>query len=114
MQQNDPLREVLYWGKLVFWDMPVSVYEFFRILLIDWRTLEVQKRGDPSTLKGEQKELATLYTRLLQYEGQGVQIRRELPQKVVNRVFTLSPDKPPSPLFNASLRLVSGLVASEG
>jgi hypothetical protein len=114
MQQNDPLREIWYWGKLVFWDMPVSVYEFFRILLTDWRTLAVHRTGDPSTLKGEKKELSTLYARLLQYEGRGVQIRRELPQRVVSRVFPLAPDKPPPPLFKTSLRLVSDLVASEG
>ena len=110
MPQNDPLGEILIWGKVLL-TAPVALIGFIRQAVWDWKTLAISQPGSQSTR--ELAELNNLYGRLLRYEGQSLQLRKDLCLRVVQRFFVLSPDKPPPPLVKPSLQLISSLVSNE-
>src|SRR3954464_1192540 len=110
MPQNDVFGEIISFGKMVL-TLPVAMYQGIRQVIWDWNNIAIHRTGSTST--GELAELSRLYTRLLRYEGQALQIRTDLCQRVVQQVFVLSLDKSTPPLAKASLRLISKLVANE-
>src|SRR4051794_36196846 len=111
MPQNDVFGEIISYGKF-FLSLPVVLYQGVRQAIWDWNNVAVHRSGSSST--GELAELSSLYSRLLRYDGQALQIRTDLCQRVVQQVFVLSLNKSTPPLAKASLRLVSSLVANEG
>src|SRR3954466_714770 len=111
MPHNDVFDELISYGKMVL-TLPVAMYLGIRQVIWDWNNVAIHRTGSTST--GELAELKHLYTRLLRYEGEALQIRTDLCQRVVEQVFVLSLDTSTPPLAVASLRLVSRLVANEG
>jgi hypothetical protein len=105
------LNEIIHHAKSIL-AIPVGIYQAIRQAIWDWNNIAFHRSDN--TTKGEQGELAILYARLLQYERQGIQTRAALPQRVVQRVFSLLPDQPTPPLATASIRLISEIIANEG
>src|SRR3954471_6368828 len=111
MPHGDAYQELISLGKSLL-SLPALMYHSIQQVILDWNTVAINQPVSVST--GELGELKHLYTRLLRYEGEALQIRTDLCQRVVEQVFVLSLDKSTPPLAMASLRLVSRLVANEG
>src|SRR4051812_15772215 len=111
MPHGDAYQELISLGKSLL-SLPALMFHSIQQVILDWNTVAINQPGSVST--GELGELKHLYTRLLRYKGEALQIRTDLCQRVVEQVFVLSLDKSTPPLAMASLRLVSKLVANEG
>src|SRR3954447_8374616 len=111
MPHDDAYQELISLGKSLL-SLPALMYHSIQQVILDWNTVAINQPGSVPT--GELGELKHLYTRLLRYEGEALQIRSDLCQRVVEQVFVLSLDTSTPPLAMASLRLVSRLVANEG
>jgi hypothetical protein len=110
MPQNDVFGEIFTWGKVVL-SIPVALYQGIRQAMWDWKTLAIHQPDSQSS--GELAELKNLYGRLLRYEEQSLQLRKDICLRVIQRFFVLSPDQPPPPLVKPSLQLIGSLVSNE-